>query len=194
MLVIARNATMNISIRLILLAAGVLAAAGAVYAQGNEIYTWTDENGVIHYTDTVPDNPNAARMEAPEAYFPGSADAYPDEDTAEVTSAEKQADTDPEEPDNAENEQTNSPDGTESEEISYAEQRRRELAHNREEHRKERAERENLCTAAREQIATLEPNRRVFFTNDKGETERMDDEVRVGKVEEAKAQAAEYCD
>lgn len=185
---------MKRSICSILLTAGVLATAGAVYAQGNEIYTWTDENGVIHYTDTVPDNPNAARMEAPEAYFPGSADAYADQGDAETPATDEIVSEENAASESPESEQASSPDGSENEELSYAEQKRRELAHNREERRKEQADRERRCADAKAQIAMMEPHRRVYFTNDKGETERMDDEVRVARVEEAKARAAEFCD
>lgn len=185
---------MNRSICSILLAAGVLATAGAVYAQGNEIYTWTDENGVIHYTDTAPENPNAARMEAPEAYFPGSADAYPDQGDADIPAPDEIVREENSASESPESEQASSPGGPENEELSYAEQKRRELAQNRDERRKERAERERRCADATARIAMMEPHRRVYFTNDEGETERMDDEVRVAKVEEAKAEAAEFCD
>ena len=39
----------------------------------------------------------------------------------------------------------------------------------------------------------LEPNRRVFFTNEQGETERMDDVARTNRVAELKAQIAKNC-
>ena len=185
---------MNRFIFSILLTVGVLATASAVYAQGNQIYTWTDENGVIHYTDTVPDNPNAASMEAPEAYFPGSGDAYPDQGTADIPAADGTVREENIVSEPADSEQVSSAGGSGNEELSYAEQKRRELAQHREERRKEQADRERRCADAKAQIAMMEPHRRVFFTNDEGETERMDDEVRVARVEEAKAQAAEYCD
>jgi hypothetical protein len=163
--------------------AGACVVAGAACAQGREIYTWKDKNGVVHYSDTAPDDPKAESMEAPEAYFPGSADAYPDRPAADIPGADKPSSG-----------QASSGAGAENEEISYAEQKRREIARNREERRAAQAERDRKCAAAREQVAALEPHRRVFFTNDQGETERMDDEVRVGKVEEAKAEIAKYCD
>jgi hypothetical protein len=43
-------------------------------------------------------------------------------------------------------------------------------------------------------LETIEPSRRVFFTNEQGETERLDDEQRVAMVERAKALIAENCD
>jgi len=174
---------MKKSLLLFLLISGAHVAAGAAYAQGNEIYTWKDKNGVVHYSDTAPDNPDAKSMEAPEAYLPGSAGAYPEERAGDVPDADAPA-----------SDQVSPAGGAENEEISYAEQKRREIARNREERRAAQAERDRKCAAAREQVAALEPHRRVFFTNDEGETERMDDEVRVGKVEEAKAEIARYCD
>lgn len=174
---------MKKSVLVFLFFAGAHLVTGAAYAQGSEIYTWKDKNGVVHYSDTAPDDPKAKSMEAPEAYLPGSADAYPDRPAAELPGADK-----------AVSGQASSGAGAENEEISYAEQKRREIARNREERRAAQAERDRKCAAAREQVAALEPHRRVFFTNDQGETERMDDEVRVGKVEEAKAEIAKYCD
>jgi len=174
---------MNRSIRVVLLAAGVLAASFAVSAQDNQIYTWTDENGVVHYVDTPPDNPNAVSMDAPEAYRPGTADAYPDEEPAAAEDAQDLS-----------GDQLPGADSSEGEEKSYADQRREEIARKHEERRAEEEQRTQNCARARLQLQTLEPSRRVYFTNDQGETERMDDEKRVRMVEDAKAAVAKYCD
>ncbi len=66
---------MNATTVVLLLAAGMMLASPAALAK--EIYTWTDENGVVHYVDKRPDNPEAKAMQAPEAYRPGSVSAQP---------------------------------------------------------------------------------------------------------------------
>jgi len=177
-----------------LITAGILVSVGFVGAQENQIYTWTDENGVVHFSDNAPDNPNAVRMETPEAYYPGTADAYPpQEGSGEVPTdgSSSQVSRPAEDSGNAQN---SAQGDTGAEEISYAEQKRREIARKGEERRLAQLERDSKCAAARQVVENLEPHRRVFFTNEQGETERMDDVVRVGKVEEAKKQVAEYCD
>jgi len=186
---------MNNPSRLFLLTAGVLSFTGLVYGQGSEIYTWKDENGVVHYTDTVPDLPDAKKMEAPEAYLPGSTGAYPEDAVAGSAGVNGPAtegnDADAGIPPDG---QTSPNDSAEEESLSYADQKRQQIARNREERLKREQERGEQCARAREQVAALEPTRRVYFTNDEGETERMDDEVRVRLVEEAKAKVAEFCD
>ena len=184
---------MNKSILLFLLAAGVSAVLGWTSAQATELYTWTDQNGVVHYVDTPPDNPNAVPIDAPEAYRPGTADAYPQDNSAEQTDgSEPAAATAPTE-NGAQNDGVSDEEGAQDGGVSYADQKRKQMAEKRETRHKEQAERDQNCARAREQLAILEPSRRVFFTNDQGETERMDDVQRVRKVEEAKAQIAKYC-
>lgn len=174
---------MTKSIRLFLLAAGLMAAPGAIYAQGQQIYTWTDENGVVHYVDTPPDHRDATSMDAPEAYRPGSADAYPDQDAVDSIAA-----------DDPGNEEVSATDNPANEEASYADQKREQLAQQREQQLAARAELRQNCTRAREQLANLEPSRAVFFTNAQGETERLDDEERARRVAETRVFIAKNCD
>ncbi len=176
---------MNKSIRLFLLAAGLLAAPGAIYAQGQQIYTWTDENGVVHYVDTPPDHRDAASMDAPEAYRPGSADAYPAADAVDSAAANH--------PGNEEISATDT-DHPGNEEVSYADQKREQMAREREQRRKEQAQRKQNCAQASEQLAALEPARRVFSSNAQGEPERVDDEERMRLIAEAKALVAKNCE
>ena len=56
------------------------------------------------------------------------------------------------------------------------------------------AERQRICLQATDQLAQIEPSRRVFYTDESGETTRLDDEERVRMVEESKNLIAEYCD
>ncbi len=160
--------------------AACLASLLSLPAGATQVYTWTDENGVVHFVDQPPDNPAAVSQEVQEAYRPGSADAYPakpqDSDAAPASAPGIAAPGDAEVP------------------LSAADQKRAELAEKRAARREQQAERDAACALARQQVATLEPHRRVFFTNDQGETERLDDEVRVKQVEEAKAAVEKYCD
>ena len=163
---------MNMPLFPLLISTALFAISAAAHAQGKQVYTWTDENGVVHYVDTPPDNPNAVQIHAPEAYRPGSAPVT----TSEEIPAEVPA------------------DGTEvAEEPSYADQKRQEMAERSAERRAKQQEMDTACTASQQQLDTLEPSRRVYFTNEKGEVERVDDEARVQRVEELKAFIAENC-
>jgi len=151
----------------------------ATLAQGKQMYTWTDENGVVHFVDTPPDNPDAVSMAVPEAYRPGSA-AAPGTDAeqgATEGAAEAAANEEPEE-----------------EPLSYADQKRQEMAAKNEERRAKQVEVDAACNRARQQVDSLEPSRRVYFTNEDGEEERVDDEVRVQRVEDLKTFIAQNCE
>lgn len=77
--------------------------------------------------------------------------------------------------------------------ASAAEQRRTELAEKRQEYEVNKATTEVECAAWQAEVNRLEPNRRVFYQNDEGETVRMDDQVRVDRVDGLKAQIARNC-
>jgi len=147
-----------------------LSVCMSLHAQSKQIYTWTDENGVVHYVDTPPDNSDAVNIEAPEAYRPGSAGAYPAAD--ELMKEEE------EDPELVE---------------SYAEKKRAQLAQDREQAAQSREETNKACEEARTRLEQLEPSRRVFYTNEQGETVRLDDEQRVGMVDELKQFIQENC-
>lgn len=158
------------------LLAGVLGGA-ALFAGGPlaaiEMYTWTDDNGVRHYSDTPRTNGPMETVEAKEAYRPGSADAYPAaaEPVAESEAAESAA----------------------AAPLSAAAARREQLAQRREERREAQAETDRLCASHRQRLEQMEPSRRVFYTDDAGETVRMDDEERVALVEESRAYIEKNC-
>ena len=155
---------MNKYTHFVLIIAAILALTSIGTLEGKEIYTWTDENGVTHYVDTPPDQPGAVSMEAPEAYRPGSTDNY------------------------------QAPDLTDSgSQSSYADEKREELAENRSAKREEAAEKASLCSGAQSELEKIEPSRRVFYTNEEGETARMDDVQRTDRVAELKAIIAQYC-
>lgn len=171
---------MNTSSFLALAAASLLAASAAVNAQGKKVYTWTDENGVVHFVDTPPENPNAVSIDAPEAYRPGTEGVYDQADAAAEAPAETPAEATAEAaPESAE---------------SYADQKRKELAADRAKAQATKEEREKVCAEATKQLTQLEPARRVFFTNSQGETERLNDALRVQMIEEQQALVDQNCD
>jgi type IV secretory pathway VirB10-like protein len=161
-----REGRMNTRIRLslvLVICAGIGATVGL---QAREMYRWTDENGVVHFTDTKP----AGRQDYQTSHVPDSAPASP----APAADPAAAAPNEPNEP-------------------NFAQQRREEIAQQKREARESRTQREAECAAWQAEVERLEPNRRVFFTNEAGETERMDDVERVNRVAELKQQIARNC-
>jgi hypothetical protein len=81
----------------------------------------------------------------------------------------------------------------EGQQLSAAQQQRAEIAQKSEDSRVTRAESQAQCAAWQEEVDRLEPHRRVFYTDEKGETVRMDDVERTNRVAELKAQIAASC-
>lgn len=148
----------------VMLAGGPLGAA--------EVYTWTDEDGVKHFSDKPRTDGQSETIEAEEAYRPGTADVYPQPaEAAEAAAA----------------------DATAEAPVSPAAARREELAREREQRREAKAELDGQCAQHRQRLEQIEPSRRVFHTDESGETVRLDDEERVRLVEESKAFLAKNC-
>jgi hypothetical protein len=145
-----------------LLLLALIALMMAAGAQAKEVYRWTDENGVVHFSDRKP----AEVRDFDLSEVPDSAPAT-----------------------------GSSPYGTapEPDEPSAAEQRREAIAQQKQKAREVNAERDAQCAAMRDELARLEPSRRVYFTNEQGETERMDDVQRVDRVAELKRAIAANC-
>ena len=132
-----------------------LATTGSVFGQSKQMYRWTDENGVVHFTDTRPEGQDVTVYDIPES------------EQQVISSPSGQADT--------------------AGEPSLAQQKREEMARKREETQAAQAVNDAECAAQRSEVEQLEPHRRVYFTNEQGETERMDDVERANRVAEAKA-------
>lgn len=160
----------------LLLIAGSLVIDGKAVA--GEIYSWTDKNGVVHYGDRPPEGQKTKIVVVPEAHRPDSAGAYPSPVDARPGS---------------ESSATDSPGEQETAPLSLADQKREQLATNREDKREAREEKERMCAKHRKRLTQMEPARRVFYTNEKGQSVRMDDELRVDLIEEDKAYIAENC-
>lgn len=153
----------------------VLAITWSMAATAAEVYTWTDDNGTVHYSDTPRASGEMESLEVGEIYRPGSADAYPPPADAAATPPGTDAGEDPPAP------------------LSAAEQRRQSIALERAERQQAQAETERLCNLHRQRLEQMEPARRVFYTDADGESVRMDDDKRMALIEESKAFLAENC-
>jgi len=140
-----------------------------------EVYTWTDQAGIVHFSDLPPQTGDARMMQVEDVYRPGSSSAYP---AAEDTTAAPSGEDD--------NPMTENP-------ATLAQQRRTQLAKDREARKEKMAETAEMCEKYEQLLARLEPARRVFYTNDKGEQVRMDDNERVERIEESKDYIAKNC-
>jgi hypothetical protein len=138
---------------------GFLLAAVAE-AQEKTMYTWTDENGVVHFSDIQPQGQQAREEAIPQNESPGSPDPYASQGDGGAT---------------------------------YADQKRQQIAANSEAARQKQAVKSAQCASWQAELSRLEPNRRVFYTNEQGETERMDDVKRANRVSELKRQIAQNC-
>jgi len=152
---------MNLSVKGLcsILLPGLLLATSA-QPQEQDMYTWTDENGVVHFSDVQPQGQQAQEQQIPRNSSPGDTSPY-------ASSGE----TGP----------------------SYADQKRQQIAASKSATRQQQAANSARCSSWKTEVARLEPNRRVFFTNENGETERMDDVERTNRVSELKAKIAQNC-
>lgn len=133
-------------------------------AGATEVFTWTDADGVKHFSHTPPpENADAQAQEVGEIPSIGTVAAPPVE--------------------GLDNEQN----------PSYAEQTRQQLANDRDRREKIREVQSRLCEQAKTRIALIEPSRHVYFIDDSGETVRMDDEARAAEVEGLKNYIADNC-
>ena len=81
----------------------------------------------------------------------------------------------------------------ENDTASVAEQRRQDISANRKQAQADLAARQAQCESWKSELARIEPNRRVFYTNDKGETVRADDVERTDRVAELKRLISNSC-
>ena len=159
----------------------VLVSAMSASAVAREVYSWTDENGVMHYSDTPPDRQEAQEFEVRETYLPDSGEAnHAPGDTPPDAASDAVI------KDDASGQETDPPQ-------SMAEARREKIARDRIEHREAQAEMDRRCAMQRERLARIEPSRRVFYTDDSGKTVRMDDDQRLAQVQDSKDFIAKNC-
>jgi len=162
---------------LVILAVGLACVCGS--AAASDIYSWTDENGVVHYGDTPPETGHAKKIDVQEAYRPGTTDAYPLSDDHQDSPAVETEEATEENPEDSVK--------------SAAQQRREEIARDRQERNQEQAELDLMCSRHKQRLEQVEPARRVFYTNEQGESVRMDDDTRIGLVEESRSFIDKNC-
>lgn len=159
-----RNRTNGRSPAGIALALVAFLTIGAFHCtQAAEVYSWTDGDGVEHFSDVPPQAGSAEILNIEDAYRPGSSGAYPDP-----------------------NEAMDSDDPMAESPQSVAQQRYEQLAKDRAERKKKLEETRKLCAQNQSLLERLEPARRVYYTNEQGEEVRMDDQARVDLIEQTK--------
>lgn len=131
----------------------------APLAHGQTMYKWTDENGVVHFSDKKPPEVEAQQEALPT--IQSSSGPNPYEGAATASSA--------------------------------AEQKRQQISQKSSEAQMRSQALSAQCNAWRSELSRIEPNRRVFYTNDQGETVRMDDVERTNKVAQLKQQISANC-
>jgi len=156
----------------LILSLALVCCGGAVAA---EVYTWTDEDGIVHFSDSPRASGEMETLSVEEIYRPGSAGVYaaPEESAPEAAAADPEAETPPP--------------------LSAAEQRREQIARGRADRQESEAQMEQQCALHRQRLEQMEPARRVFYTNEQGEEVRMDDDKRIGLIEESRAFLAANC-
>ncbi len=131
-----------------------------------DVYTWTDEKGIVHYGAIPPDEGDAEQVEINETAPPGEPGASADADES----------------------------GRDTENTaSFAQQQREKLSQQREFQRANQAEIDRLCQLHRARKEKFEPVQRILWTNEQGEKIRMDHEERAALVEESKEFIASNC-
>lgn len=132
-----------------------------------EIYRWVDENGVVHFGNQRPANTDAEQVIIEQGI---SNDALPSSDPAPAN-----------------------PDQPTTPEPSYAQQVREERAQKRAEAAEKNRIMAEACAERQMIVSRLEFTPRINIISEDGTERRMDDNVRVEKVNEAKSFIAENC-
>ncbi len=149
-------------------------------ALAGEIYKWTDENGLVHFGDRPPQGQQAQSISTPEA-------APPDDDETESAPEAQEAAPADASIDTAAGEEEPVP-------LTAAQARREKMAIERKERSEAQAEMELMCQKHRKRLTQMEPARRVFYTNEQGESVRMDDDLRMELIKEDRSYINENCD
>lgn len=151
-------------------------------AIATEVYRWTDANGVVHYGDKPPDGQTTQTINVTEPPRSSATEAYPGPGGTQPDAASDAVINDP-----ANGQETDPPQ-------SLADARREKMAEDRKKRRETQAETERLCAKHGTRLEQVEPHRRVFYKNERGESVRMDDDKRIALVEESKDFIAKNCD
>ena len=150
-------------IKPVMLTLAIAALGISLSAHAEKMYQWTDENGVVHFSDKKPQGQDFKTVDMPTTPTTGTVSPLAPESS-------QSADT-----------------------TSMAQQRRDDIAQSRQASSEKQAANQAQCAVWQAEVDRLEPHRRVFFTNEEGETERMDDVERANTVAELKKQIAANC-
>ncbi|MDH3787048.1 MAG: DUF4124 domain-containing protein [Xanthomonadales bacterium] len=145
----------------------VIICASVTETHATEVFTWKGQDGVVHYSDMPPENVDSRLIRVDGVYKAGTT----------VPEPATQAD--------------GNDAGTDT--RSVAQQRREKIAEDREARREAREEAERLCARHQQRLEQMEPARRVFYTDDTGESVRMDDDQRMALISESKEFIAKNC-
>lgn len=154
--------------KMMCLAAVLAGFAGLAPAFAADVYTWTDADGTTHYSDLPPDGSDARQIDVQGAYKPGTVE--PPEPASQSQPEQGQPTLNP------------------------AQQKRGQISQSRKERKEAREENERLCALHRQRVEQMEPARRIFYTDETGESVRMDDEQRMGLIGESKDFIAKNCE
>jgi hypothetical protein len=132
-----------------------------------EIYRWVDENGIVHFGDLPPENSNAELLSIQQRE---SSDTPSTSGSAAVKS-----------------------DPLAQPQPSLAQQLRDERALKRKEFEENKKMKEEACAQRRSIVTQLEPSTRVMVKLEDGTVTRMDDDLRLETLNEAKNYIAENC-
>jgi hypothetical protein len=150
---------------LLIVAFAVLATDAAAE---DEIYRWVDENGVVHFGDRPPANAEADKVSL---------------QTSKISNTTSSSDS-----------TSSDPYAPAASEPSVAQQ----LRDARAEKRAEAAEKEKViaeaCAQRRTIVSQLEPSTRVMVQLEDGTVTRMDDDVRLETLNEAKTYISANCE
>ena len=152
----------------------------STHSLAGEIYKWTDENGLVHFGDRPPQGQQAQSISTPEAAWPDGDETESAPDTQEAAPADASMDT--------------ATDEEEPVPLTAAQARREKMASDRKERAEAQAELELMCQKHSKRLTQMEPARRVFYTNEEGESVRMDDDLRMELIAEDKSYINENCD
>jgi hypothetical protein len=130
-------------------------------AAATEVYTWTDESGIVHYSDVPIDPQETQTITVDDANAPGMASTAPPVQEAQP---------------------------------SVAQQRREQFEVDRKIRKEAQAIIDQLCAEHLKRLTKMEPARRIFYTDDKGEFIRLDDDQRMGLIEESKNYISKNCE
>lgn len=147
-------------------------------ALAGEVYSWTDANGVVHFGDRPPEGQESRTIIIPESTSSGVARTGESPQSASALN---------------DGIVPGVPGEEEAPPLSLADQKRDQMAKDRNKKRKKTEEMESMCAQHRQRLTKMEPSRRVFYTDESGQTVRMDDEERVSLVKEDKEFIAKNC-